>query len=74
MFLSATPKVWKEPIGFTDPELYAESFEKNSLKKSNIQEAQQTLKIIRFLPIPDAVTGQKNLSQLSQRERFLEPI
>ena len=60
--LSVTPNVWKESIGFPDPELYAESFEKNSLKKSNIQEARQTLKIIgvaisshiisfRFLPI-----------------------
>ena len=46
LFLSDTPEVWKESIGFPDLELYAESFEKNSLKKSNIQEARQTLKSI----------------------------
>ena len=45
--LSATPKGWKESIGFPDPEFHAESFEKKSLKKkSNIQEACQILKII----------------------------
>ena len=47
LFLRATPKGWKKSIGFPDPGLYAESFEKKkSLKKSNIQEACQTLKII----------------------------
>ena len=37
-----------ESIEFPDPELYAESFEKKKkkIKKSNIQEACQTLKII----------------------------
>ena len=30
---SATPKEWKESIGFPDAELYTESFEKNSLKE-----------------------------------------
>ena len=44
LFLSATPKVWKELIGFPDPELHAESFKKKSLKESNIQEACQNLK------------------------------
>ena len=45
--LSATPKGWKESIGFPDPEFHAESFEKKPLKKkSNIQEACQILKII----------------------------
>ena len=43
LFLRGTRK---ESIGFPDAELYAESFEKKSLKKSNIQEARQTLKII----------------------------
>ena len=35
-------------IGFPDPELYAESFEKKKkiIKKSNVQEACQTLKVI----------------------------
>ena len=42
LFLRGTRK---ESIGFPDAELYAESFEKK-LKKSNIQEARQTLKII----------------------------
>ena len=65
LFLTATPKVWTESIGFPDSELYGKSFEENSLKKTtttNIQEACQTLKIIgvaisshiilfRFLPI-----------------------
>ena len=46
LFLNATPKGWKESIGFPDPELHPESFEKISLKKSNILEASQILKII----------------------------
>ena len=46
LFLSATPKGLIESIGFSDPELHTESFERKSLKKSNIQEACQTLKII----------------------------
>ena len=46
LFLSATPKQWKKSIGFSDPGLYGESFEKKSLKRSNIQEACQMLKII----------------------------
>ena len=33
LFLSATPKGWKESIGFSDSELSAKYFEKNSLKK-----------------------------------------
>ena len=33
LFLSATHKGWKESIVFPDTELYAKSFEKNSLKK-----------------------------------------
>ena len=46
LFLSATPtKGWKKSIRFPDPGLYAESFEKKSFKKSNIQEACQTLKV-----------------------------
>ena len=45
-FLSATPKVWKESNRFPDAELYAKSFEKIHLKKSNIQKTRQTLKII----------------------------
>ena len=36
--------LWKESIVFPDAELYAESFEKNLLKKSNISQASQTLK------------------------------
>ena len=39
VFLYATCKGWKESIVFPDTELYAKSFEKNSLKKSNILEA-----------------------------------
>ena len=38
--------LWKESIVFPDVELRAESFQKNSLKKSNIPEASQTLKIL----------------------------
>ena len=34
LFLSATPKLQKESIEFPDPELYAESFERNSLNFS----------------------------------------
>ena len=46
LFSSARPTGWKDSIGFSDPELHAESFEnKKSLKKSNIQEACQTMKI-----------------------------
>ena len=33
LFLNATPKGWKESIGFPETELYDKSFEKNSLKK-----------------------------------------
>ena len=33
LFSSATRKEWKEWIGFPDPELYPESFEKKSLRK-----------------------------------------
>ena len=46
LFLSATYKGWKKSIGFPDPEVHAECFEKKSLKKSNIQEACQILKIV----------------------------
>ena len=84
LFLSDTPEVWKESIGFPDLELYAESFEKNSLKKSNIQEARQTLKsigvaisshiILFWFLLISRHCGEKNLSQLSQKEKFLEPI
>ena len=35
LFLSPTPKGWKESIGVPDTELHAKSFEKNSLKKIN---------------------------------------
>ena len=44
--LSAAPKGWKKLIRFPDPEAHAECFEKKSLKKSNIQEACQILKIV----------------------------
>ena len=37
--LRATPKGWKKSVGIPDTERYAKSFEKNSLKKSNIPEA-----------------------------------
>ena len=53
LFLSTTPKGWKEYVGFPDVKLYAESFEKKSLKKSNILEALQTLKIFSFCRFPD---------------------
>ena len=43
-------------IGFSDPGLYAESFEKISLKKSNIQEACQTLKIINVATLMKKLT------------------
>ena len=43
LFLYATPKGWKESIAFPDTERYAKSFEKNSLKKSNIREARLAL-------------------------------
>ena len=46
LFLRATLQGWKESIGFPDAELYAESFEKNFIKKSNILEACQSLKIL----------------------------
>ena len=36
-FLSATPKGWKESVGFPDAELLAESFEKKSLKKVKLK-------------------------------------
>ena len=46
LFSSARPTGWKDSIGFSDRELHAESFEnKKSFKKSNIQEAFQTMKI-----------------------------
>ena len=31
LFLSASPKGWKESIGFPDAELYAKSFEKKNI-------------------------------------------
>ena len=48
LFLSATPKRWeKKSIRFPNDEFYAEYFEKkNSLKKLNILEGRQTLKIL----------------------------
>ena len=39
LFFSATPKGWKESIGFPDTEVYDKSFEKTFIKKSNILEA-----------------------------------
>ena len=45
IFLSTTPKGLKESSGFPDLEAHTESFEMISLKKSNIQEPCQTLKI-----------------------------
>ena len=53
-------------IGF--PELYAESFEKKSLEKLNIQEACQTLKIIG-VAINFRVT-QENQNQLIRSEKI----
>ena len=46
LFLSTTPKRWEESVAFPDAELYANLLKKNSLKKSNILEARQTLKIL----------------------------
>lgn len=47
LFLSATPKGWKESIVFPYAKLYAELFQKkNSFKKSNIPSARQNLKIL----------------------------
>ena len=43
LFLSATPKGWKESIGFPDVELYAKSFEQKSLKNPNILEGLLTV-------------------------------
>ena len=43
LFLSATPKGWKESIGFPDVELYAKSFEQKSLKHPNILEGLLTV-------------------------------
>ena len=73
LFLSSASKGWKESIGFLDAELYAESFGKKLLKKSNIPEARQTLKIVgvvisshiisfRFLPI----SGLLQITQVNQ--------
>ena len=73
LFLSSASKGWKESIGFLDAELYAESFGKKLLKKSNIPEARQTLKIVgvvisshiisfRFLPI----SGLLQITQVKQ--------
>ena len=36
LFLHATPKGWKESIGFLDAELYAKYFEKKFIKKNQI--------------------------------------
>lgn len=44
LFLTTTPKGWKETIGFPDAEFYL--LKKYSLKKSNMLEAHQTLKIL----------------------------
>ena len=46
IFLSAALKGWKKSIGFTDKELYTDSFKRKSFKKANILEARQTLKIL----------------------------
>ena len=59
LFLSATPKLWKESIGFQDVELQAESFEKKKkIKKLNIQEACETLKIISEVISSDIISFQ----------------
>ena len=58
LFLSATPKLWKESIGFQDAELQAESFEKKYIKKLNIQEACETLKIISEVISSDIISFQ----------------
>ena len=61
VFLSATPKRWKESIGFQDAELQAESFEKYIyiyIKKLNIQEAYETLKIISEVISSDIISFQ----------------
>ena len=60
LFLSATPKLWKESIGFQDAELQAESFEKKKkkIKKLNIQEACETLKIISEVISSDIISFQ----------------
>ena len=65
--------LWKENIGFPNAELYAESFEKNLYKKSNIPEVRQNLKILgvtisshiisfRFL----SISGQFQATQKNQ--------
>ena len=84
LFLSDTPKGWKESIGLSDAELYTKYFEKkkHSLKKSNILEACQTLEILgvaissliisfRLLSISRHFNiTQKNYSQLIQSRKI----
>ena len=59
LFLSATPKGWKESLGFPDAELYAKFFEKKFKKK--------------YLEVCLAV-NREIFFWLSQKERFLEAI
>ena len=82
LFLSATSKGCKESIGFPEAELYAESFEKKFIKKSNILEVRQILKIFdvvisnhvissRFLPISRHFrTTQKNQNRSIQSRKI----
>ena len=81
LFLCATLKGWKKSIGFSDAERYAESFKKR-IKKINILEARQTLKILsvaissdiiyfRFLPISGHLwTTQENQNWSIQSGRI----
>ena len=82
LFLSVTCKEWKESIGFPHAELNAESFEKKSLRKSNVLETHQTLKILvvgssshiiyfRFLSISGHLrTTQDNQNLYIRRRRI----
>ena len=81
LHLSVTHQVRKESIGFPYPKRFVESFEKKSLKKSNIPEARQILKTLsvaissrivsfQFLPISkhlQTTQGSQNSSIRSSR-------
>ena len=45
VFVTATPKVWKESIGFPNSELYTESFQKKFIEKK--------IKYLRSFPDPE---------------------
>ena len=70
LHLSVTHQVRKESIGFPYSKRFVESFEKKSLKKSNIPETHQILKILS-VAISSRIVDFQTLADNSGKPKFV---